>query len=352
MHTEKKRASGWRIAVIAAAVLLAAGLTVWLALVRPLQKQTVRTEAALAALQTGEQAKEAATPAPTPSPTPTPTPTPVPTAAPTPVPTDTPVPRSYPFLGEDGYWHYQIRLDGALLPLEHDALIAVEDNRQNEVVYPLSEILDYFGVAYYWDKTTDDFTTIINGVSVSRDCGDGRFMWFSNQTDGYRNSVTPRAIDGVFYAPNYVFEHTLGAVLTKVSKGNEESVSWIDITTDGSYVWGSGSDTIEVVRWDGEAYVGAAEASVGTSGGTSGGSGGASGGASGSEKRTCASCGGARFRTCSSCGGTGGNYVPGPMTLDPLTGTMKQGPMTFQRCVVCNGGGQQTCPSCGGSGVQ
>lgn len=252
----------------------------------------------------------------------------------------TDIPRDYPFLDDSGFWHYQIRLNGEVLPLKNDALIATESNKHNEIVYPLSEILDYFGVAYFWDKLTDDFTTVIDGISVSRDCKDENFMWFSNQPDGYGNSVKPRSINGVFYAPNFVFEHTIGARLTKISKGAEESIDCIDITTEGGFVWGGGSSTIDVMRWNGKKYVGSKGNSsvVVNPGGSTGGD------------QACLSCHGAGIKTCSACGGSGGSYAPGAMGYDPATGTMKQGPMTFKRCTSCNGGGQQTCPSCGGSG--
>ncbi|MDO4543561.1 MAG: hypothetical protein Q4C01_03320 [Clostridia bacterium] len=248
-------------------------------------------------------------------------------------------PISYPFLDEEGYWHYRIRLNGELLELENDALLATVDNEHNEILYPLSEILDYFNVSYYWDKTADDFTTVINGVKVSRDCNDGRFMWFSNQTDGYGNSITPRSINGVFYVPNYVFEHTIGATLTKLGNGQEDSVGFVDITTNNPFAWGSGSSSIAVVRRDGSKYVGGEDDAYNI-GDSNGGS------------VICPSCNGSGIRTCSFCGGSGGTYVPGAMVYDPVSGTMQQGPMTFNRCTVCNGGGQQICSACGGSGRQ
>lgn len=178
------------------------------------------------------------------------------TAAPaTPEPAGTPKPVDYPYLDEYGYYHYQIRLDGVLLPLAHDALLPASGNSYNEILYPFSEILDYFGVAYFWNQETDDFSTVVNGVQVSRDCKDEDFMWFTTQPYGYGNGMTPGNIDGVFYAPNYAFEHTIGAVLTKISKGAERDRAYIDITTAAAYLWGAGSADPFIMRWDGTQYV-------------------------------------------------------------------------------------------------
>ena len=163
--------------------------------------------------------------------------------------------KSYPFL-EDGYWHYGIRLDGEVLPLAHDAVIPVEDNKDNEILYPVSDVLDYFGVQYYFDpeRTGTEFSTIVNGVTASRDPEDGTYMWFSNQQDGYGNCLAPRVIDGVFYAPNYFFEHTIGAVLTKIARGKEESMEYVNIVTGAAYEWGPGARGEAVMRWKDKNY--------------------------------------------------------------------------------------------------
>ena len=156
----------------------------------------------------------------------------------------------YPFLS-DGYWHYGIRLDGEILPLPHDALIPVEDNKDNEILYPVTDILDYFGVAYFWnpEQFGTEFSTIVNGISVSRDPEDDKFMWFTNQQAGYGNTLIPREIDGVFYAPNYFFEHTISAVLTKLPKGKEEQMQYVNIVTGAAYEWGEGARGEAVMRW-------------------------------------------------------------------------------------------------------
>ncbi len=106
-------------------------------------------------------------------------------------------------------------------------------------------------------------------------------MWFSNQTMGNGNGMIPGEIDGVFYAPNYAFEHTIGATLTKIAKGEEMNRGYIDIKTSG-YTWGQGATTVAVRRWDGdcECYKEDGEDGIG-------------------------SCGGIRYRSCGTCGGDG-----------------------------------------------
>lgn len=126
MHTEKKRASRWWIAVVAAVVLIAAGVAVWLTVVRPLQEQAARTEAALAALQADEREPEekAATPAPTPAPTETPTPEPTPVG-----PYTSRIMRSY---DSSGAWRATEERDHeGLLLLAQDKTGAHEEFRYN-----------------------------------------------------------------------------------------------------------------------------------------------------------------------------------------------------------------------------
>ena len=251
---------------------------------------------------------------------------------------------AYPYLDDEGYYHYQICLDGKILPLEHDALLRTKDNKHNELLYPFSEILDYFGVAYYWDRETDDFSTVINGVRVSRDCGDDDFMWFSNQTDGYGNGMIPGAIDGVFYAPNYSLEHTIGAKLTKIAKGDEMKISSIDVKTSKAYSWGAGSDTAAVMRWDGKRYTGSAGDDANAA--VSSGSGGSGSGGKGSA--TCPACGGTGRITCSACGGSGMAWN-NQMVWDPITGTMKTQTVRTT-CWSCGGTRSRVCGTCGGDG--
>lgn len=71
-----------------------------------------------AAIQTSAPAAEAAAPVPA---------TPSMTDAGTPSPEPTPV--AYPYLDENGYYHYPIRLNGELLPLAHDALLQTGGTR-------------------------------------------------------------------------------------------------------------------------------------------------------------------------------------------------------------------------------
>lgn len=257
-------------------------------------------------------------------------------------------PVTYPYLDEAGYYHYQIYLNGELLPLEHDALLRVDNNAHNEIVYPLSEMLDYFGVAYLWDEATDDFSTSINGIKVSRDSNDEDFMWFSNHTDGYGNGMIPGSINGAFYTPNYVFEHTIGATLTKISKGDEMSCDHIDITTSKSYSWGVGATTVAVRRWDGDQYVLDGEDGAGSDGGISTLDGNESSGGEQSKGQTCPTCGGNGRSICSACGGSGMAWN-NQMVYDPISGTMKS--QTVQTtCWSCGGARGKTCTTCGGDG--
>lgn len=161
---------------------------------------------------------------------------------------------AYPFLDEDGYWHYRAVLDGVQLPLVHDVLVRVDDNPYNEPLFPFSELLDYYGVAYYWNRENDDFSTVINGVELSHDCGDTKYFWFTTEQWGYHVTIPPQNIDGVYFTPYFVFDYTLGATVTKVKKGQEANVAAFDITTDGTYAWGAGSTEVPIMRWDEQAH--------------------------------------------------------------------------------------------------
>lgn len=198
----------------------------------PDRSESVATEAPVPAVEASVPAEE--TPASVPSPEPAAT------------------ARAYPYLDENGYYHYQIRLNGQLLPLEHDALLQTNGNQYNEIVYPLSEILDYFRVAYYLDAASGEFSSIVNNVSFSHQA-DLDAMYFDNLGYWYGNAVLPEMIDGVFYAPNYALEHTIGAVLTKIAKGEEETLACIDITTGSDVIlWGAGSSVPNIVRYTGD----------------------------------------------------------------------------------------------------
>ena len=53
--------------------------------------------------------------------------------------------------------------------------------------------------------------------------------------------------------PNYALEHTIGAVLTKIAKGEEETLACIDITTGSDVIlWGAGSSVPNIVRYTGD----------------------------------------------------------------------------------------------------
>lgn len=78
-------------------------------------------------------------------------------------------------------------------------------------------------------------------------------MYFDNLGYRYGNSVLPEMIDGVFYASNYALAPTVGAVLTKIPKGDETSLSCIDITTGSPVIpWGAGSSVPNIVRYTGQ----------------------------------------------------------------------------------------------------
>lgn len=157
--------------------------------------------------------------------------------------------KGYPYLDDDGYWHYKMMLNGNFIPIRADALLATKDNEETEVLYPVSAILDCYGVSYYWNKGTGEFSTKVNGVETSRDPEDGTYMWFSSYVTGRGSSIMPMEINGVWYAPAYFFEETIGATLDKVTKGKEKNQKYITITT-GDFKWGKGSKTVKIRHWD------------------------------------------------------------------------------------------------------
>lgn len=272
----------------------------------------------------------------------------------------------YPFLDEDGHYHYGIYLDGEKIPLWNDALLPTENNEYNEILYPLSEILDHFGVAYYWDKSNDDFSTVINGVKISHAYDDEDYFWISWADGGYSNSMIPGNINGVYYVSNYIFEMTIDAELTKIAKGEEMDFDRIDITTEGTYEWGNGSEGVAIRRWRGEEYIPDGEDSADSDGGvvyrgkwyieedsdsgSSGNSGGGSSGNSGSDvgQRVCGNCAGTGRVSCNACGGSGRAWNT-QMVYDPISKMMKS--QTVQTtCWACGGMRGSPCGNCGGDG--
>lgn len=246
----------------------------------------------------------------------------------------------YPYQDKDGNWHYKMKLNGSIIPVEADAILCPKDNEYNEILYPVSAILDYYGVSYYWNKKTGEFSTVVNGIEASRDPEDGNYMWFTNQTAGYGNCIIPKQINGVWYAPNYFFEHTIGATLDKISAGNEKNQQYIAITT-GDFKWGKGSKKVEIRHWNEskqEYYTDSGVKYPISDGDSDSGSGSGSGsdsGSSGSESSDYYS----NTITCPGCAGLGGKWEQMLLSYNPVTGLPNYSTF-WKACSTCGGSGR------------
>jgi hypothetical protein len=234
--------------------------------------------------------------------------------------------QTFPFKDKDGNTRYRLMINGNEVETQNWPFTYPDEPKGG--LYPIKDVLAYFGVECLCDPNETSLTARINGKVLKVAANNPEMVYGDKSVKGMSKAGTPVSINNCLYVPSFlcmvIFDDGI-----------------VDFSADRS------TATLETKTIINLAESGTSGLSIPINQGVNSEPGGnTSGGASG--QFACGTCGGSGKSICTYCGGTG-SKIEFQQTYDPVTHSYKQTQKQVF-CPRCGGRGSTTCSTCGGSG--